>query len=649
MPRRVARTDPPPAAKPTADPSASAAVDSAADAPAPVDPGATTAEPPALTNGDLARIFHDIGDMLEVKGEIRFKTVAYHRAADAIGRSPIDLVSAYRAGDPPRIPGVGAAISDKIDELARTGRMDFYERLRAEIPPTLVEIMRIPGLGPRTVRLVNQELGVESVEDLRQAAEAGTLRDLKGLSERTEQLIIEGIAALDARPDRMLLPRAEAILDGLMEALADSRGLHSLTPAGSFRRKRETIGDLDLLAETDDPAGLVERFTGLGIVDQVLGRGTHKAAVRLLRGPQVDLMVMPPGEAGAYLVHFTGSKEHNVRLRGRARDRGWSLSEYGFQRIDEEGRPLTGEAAERRTFPSEAEIYGFLDLPFIEPELREDEGEIEAAQAGRLPRLIELGDLRGDAHTHTEWSDGMQSIETMAEACRRRGYAWQVLTDHSLSLTIARGLDPDRVEEQRAIIAALNERFAREEAGGIAPPETPAEGFRLLHGCELEVRADGRLDYDDDLLARFDVVVASVHVSRRQPRAELTRRTLNAIVSPHVDIIAHPAGRMIQTRDDLDLDWDAVYEAAAETGTALEMNGSPHRLDLSVERARRAVAKGCRLTIDSDAHKTSELDYVRWGISQARRAWVEPSNVLNSRSRAELLDWVAGKPDRVRG
>jgi DNA polymerase (family 10) len=359
-------------------------------------------------------------------------------------------------------------------------------------------------------------------------------------------------------------------------------------------------------------------------------------------------MVMPPDEAGTYLIHFTGSKEHNVKLRARARDRGWSLSEKGFLRIDlETGEPLTGDAAELRTFPTEEAAYAFLELPYVPPELREDEGEIEAALAGRLPRLIEQPDLRGDCHTHSEWSDGVHSIELMAEACRRRGYAYQVLTDHSISLAIASGLAPDRVEEQRAIIAELNARFEQEEREGTAPPETPAEGFRLLHGCELEIRADGRLDYDDKLLARFDVVVASLHVSRRQPRAELTQRTLTAIHSPHVDIVAHPAGRMIQTRDDLDLDWDTVFAEAARTGTALEMNGSPHRLDLSVERARRALAAGCVLTIDSDAHKTAELDFVRWGISQARRAWVEPANVLNARSRDELMAWVGGKPARV--
>jgi DNA polymerase (family X) len=643
MPRRVARTDPPPEAR----------IDDR-DADADLEPADADlreeAEPEGgrdLTNGDLARIFHDVGDMLEVKGELRFKTVAYHRAADAIGRSPIDLVAAYRQGDPPKIPGVGAAISDKITELVTTGRMAYYDKLIAEVPPTLVELLRIPGLGPRTVRQIWLELGILSIDDLRAAAEAGRIRTLRGLSERTEQLILEGIRRLETTPRRMLLHRAEATTLGFIEALTDVPGVTSIESAGSLRRKRESIGDLDLLAETDDGPALIERFTGLGIVDRVLNKGGYKAAVRVLRGPQVDLMVMPPGAAGTYRIHFTGSKEHNVRLRERARDMGWSLSEKGFLRIGEDGEPLTGEDAELRTFPTEGEAYGFLGLPYIEPELREDEGEFEAALAGRLPDLIGLDDLAGDLHSHSDWSDGTHSIEVMAEAARRRGHAYQVLTDHSQSLAIARGLAPDRVEQQRVTIAELNARYAREEDEGTAPPETPPEGFRLLHGCELEIRADGELDYPDELLARFDLVVASVHVSRRQPKAELTRRTLNGIRSPHVDVIAHPSGRMIGTRDDLDLDWDTVYGEAARTGTVLEMNGSPHRLDLAVERARRAVGMGVTLAIDSDAHKTAEYDHLRWGITQARRAWVESANVINTRSRTDLLAWVAGKPDRA--
>jgi DNA polymerase (family 10) len=601
-----------------------------------------------LTNNDLARIFHEIGDILELQGELVFKTVAYHRAADAIGRSPVDLVSAYRAGKAPRIAGVGKAISDKIEELATTGHLRLLDRLRAEIPASLVGLLQLPGLGPKTVRQLHQDLGITTLDDLRQAAETGRLRTVRGMSERTEALVLEGLDRLAARPPRrMLLDQADELLTAVLSALAGVPGVRSLEPAGSFRRRRESIGDLDVLAETSDPAPLMAAFTSLGIVDHVVNQGGTKAAVRLFRGPQVDLMAMPRGSAGTYRIHFTGSKEHNVRLRAMARDRGWSLSEKGFLRIGEEGEPLTGDAAELRTFATEAEAYAFLGLPFIEPELREDEGEIEAALAGRLPRLIELGDLRGDLHSHSDWSDGHQPLEVMIEAARQHGYAYQVLTDHTQSLAIARGLDPGRVAEQAVVIAELNARFAAEEAVGAAPPETPPEGFRLLHGCELEVRADAALDFDDELLARFDLVVASVHVGRRQPKAQLTARTLAAIRSPHVDVLAHPSGRKIGQRPDLDLDWDLVYEEAARTGTALEMNGSPPRLDLAVERARRAVGMGCLLSIDSDAHDIGELDYVRWGISQARRAWVEPASVINTRSRDELLAWTRGKPSRV--
>jgi DNA polymerase (family X) len=602
---------------------------------------------PPLTNGQLARIFHEIGDMLEVKGELVYKTVAYHRAADAIAHSPVEVAEAYRAGDPPRIPGVGAAISDKLAELAQTGRLAFYERLKAEVPPTLVEMLQLPGLGPRTVKLLYETLGVESLDDLRRVAEAGALREVKGLSARTEESILEGIASFEARPQRMLLHQATATVEQIMADLARTPGLRRIEIAGSLRRWQETIGDLDLLAETDDPDALMDRFTSLAAVDRVLNRGSYKAAVKLLRGPQVDLMIMPPGEAGTYLIHFTGNKDHNVRLRGRARDHGWSLSEKGYLRLGEDGQPLVGPNAELRTFPTEAEAYDFLDLPFMEPELREDRGEIEAALAGTLPTLVTLADLRGDCHTHSDRTDGVHTIEQMAEAARRRGYAYQVLTDHSQSLAIARGLNPERVEEERQLVALLNEKFTREEEAGKAPQETPPEGFRLLFGCELEIRADGRLDFPDELLARFDVVVASLHVGRRQSRAELTRRVINALRNPNVDIIAHPAGRMIQSREDLDLDWDAVIAEAARTGTLLEMNGSPHRLDLSDQRARRALAAGCRLTIDSDAHRIEELDYVRWGVSQARRAWVTAEVVANTWSRAELLDWVARKPERV--
>ena len=610
--------------------------------PAPVDPELLhpdePPEPPS--NAELARVFHEIGDLLEVKGELVFKTVAYHRAADAIGRSPVPVARAYLDGRPPAIPGVGKAISDKVAELARTGRLAYHEGLLAEFPATLVDLLQVPGLGPKTVRQLWATLGIADLPALRTAAETGRLRGLRGLSARTEVLILEGIKGLGARERRLLLYQARDAVDLVTSALTDVEGVTRIVAAGSYRRRRETIGDLDLLVETADAGPVIERFTTLPAVESVINRGTEKAAIRLASGPQVDLMRMVPGAAGTYLIHFTGSKAHNVRLRERARDRGWSLSEKGFVRIGEDGEPLTGAEAELRTFATEAEAYGFLDLPYIEPELREDTGEIEAALAGRLPRLITLADLRGDLHSHSDWSDGSQPIEVMAEAARRRGHAYQVLTDHSISLAIARGLAPDRVATQARVIAALNRHYAEEEDAGTAPRGTPPEGFRLLHGCELEIRADGRLDYQDDLLARLDVVVASLHVGRRQPRDELTARVLGAIRNPHVDVIAHPSGRMIDTRDDLDLDWDLVYAEAARTGTVLEMNGSPHRLDLAVERARHAVSVGCLLAVDSDAHRVEEFDHLEWGIGQARRAWVEPAVVLNTRSRTDLLAYV---------
>jgi DNA polymerase (family X) len=604
-------------------------------------PGTPRDDVPLLSNGELARIFHEIGDLLEVKGELVFKTVAYHRAADAIGRQPVEVARAYRDGHPPEIPGVGRAIADKIAEAATTGALAYHDRLLAEFPPTLLDLLRLPGLGPKTVRLIYAELGISTLEELRLAAEAHRLRDLRGLSAKTEELILAGIAGLAGRDHRLLLHQARAIVDELSVQLGHVAGVRRIVPAGSYRRRKETIGDLDLLAEVHDPARLVDAFAGLPSVEAVLSRGSHKAAITLAgRGPQVDLMLMPARQAGTHLVHFTGSKEHNVRLRAMARDLGWSLSEYGFLRLGEDGEPLTGDAAELRTFATETEVYAFLGLPFIEPELREDAGEIEAALAGRLPRLVALDDLRGDLHSHSDWSDGANSVEAMAERARERGHAYQVLTDHSVSLAIANGLTLERVALERRLIRSLNERFAREEDAGTAPAGTSPEGFRLLHGCELEIRADGRLDYDDELLAGFDLVVASLHVGRRQSRAELTARVLTALRNPHVDVIAHPSGRMIGTRDDLDLDWEAVYAEAARTGTILEINGSPHRLDLSVERARHAVELGCLIAIDSDAHRLDEFDHLGWGISQARRAWIEPASVINTRSRADLVAWL---------
>lgn len=598
-------------------------------------------EPDPPTNGELAAALEEVADLLALRGDVVYKTVAYRRAAEAVAHHPASVAEAYRLGHPPTLPGVGKTISDALAELSTSGRLALLDELHQAIPPGVRDLLTVAGIGPKTARLVHERLGVTSIDELRSAAETGALRSLPGLSERGERTILDGIAALERRSGRLRLDRAERELLPLVAAIAALPGVARVVPAGSYRRREETIGDIDLLIETDRAPGVLAEVMALPMVASVVAGGDRRAAVRLQSGTDVDLMTMPSVAAGSYLVHLTGSKEHNVRLRGRARERGWSLSELGFTPLD-----AGGEAAPV-AFATEDEVYRFLDLAFIDPELREDRGEIEASDAGRLPRLVGEGDLQGDLHSHSEWTDGTQPIAVMAEAARRRGHSYLALTDHTQGLAVARGLDPARFAEQRRIVDRLNAGYEADELAGRLPPGATAGGFRLLHGCELEIRADGQLDLPDASLASFDLVVASLHVGRRQPRERLTERVLTAIRSPHVDVIAHPAGRKIDERPDLDLDWPVILAAAAETGTALEINGDPHRLDLAAERARAAVAAGCLVSIDSDAHHADELDYRRYGVWQARRGWVEPASVLNAMPCDDLLAWLAAKPSRV--
>ena len=572
-------------------------------------------DPTLISNAEMARVFNEIADMLEISGEVVYKAVAYRRVADAVERWPDDVAHLFVAGDAPKIPGAGPALSTKLAELASTGQLAYYDKMRAQVPGGLLEILKIPGVGPRTVKQLHDELGIDSVEALRAAAEGGTLRALKGLSARSEENILAAMARLASRGTRLLLHDADALMSGLVDRLREVGGVRAIEAAGSLRRRKATIGDLDLLATTDDPARLIEALDALTGVEHVLSAGTDKSSIVLAEGPQVDLMVCPPAAWGSHLVHFTGSKEHNVALRGMALERGLSLSEKGFKVVE------TGEV---QPVPTEEEVYERLGLPWIAPELREDSGEIQAALAGRLPELVTLADLRGDTHVHSDWTDGVDSIEVMARAARGLGHAWMVLTDHSPSLGVTRGLSAERVAEQRVEIDRLN--------GELAP-------FRILHGTEMEIRADATLDYPDDLLAAYDLVVASVHTSRGQSTEQLTRRTLAAIDNPHVDVIAHPTGRIVNRRDPIALDWPRVFEAAARTGTALELNGSP-RLDLDDALARAAGQAGVRLTLASDAHRTEELDQVRYAVSVARRAWLTAPQVLGARSAAQLLELV---------
>ncbi len=568
-----------------------------------------------MSNADLARIFGEIADMLEILGEVVYKSVAYRRVADAVERYPDDVAALFRRGVPPKLSGAGPALTAKLAELAATGGLEYHQRLRAQVPDGLLDMLRISGVGPRTVKLLHGELGIDSIEALRAAAELGSLRNIKGLSAKTEENILAGIARVEQRSTRLLLHDADELMSRLVALLAQTPGVVQIQAAGSLRRRRSTIGDLDLLAAVTDPPALIAALDGLPEIDHIVSAGTDKSSIVLRDGPQVDLMVCPPAAWGTHLVHFTGSKEHNVALRGRALARGWSLSEKGFKVVDD-GRLLLAA--------TEEEVYARLDLAWVPPELREDGGEIQAAASGTLPQLVTLDDVRGDTHTHSDWTDGVDGVETMARAAQSLGREWMVLTDHSPSLGIARGLAPERVAQQRDLIGRLNVEMAP---------------FRILHGTEMEIRSDGSLDYPDELLRTFDVVVASLHTGRGQSTEQLTRRALSAIGNPHVDILAHPTGRIVNRREAMVLDWPRVFEAAAATGTILEMNGSP-RLDLDDALARAAGVAGVRLTVASDAHRTEELGQLRYAVSMARRAWLGADQIVATRSADALLELV---------
>jgi len=567
-----------------------------------------------LSNAEMAATFREVGDLLDLLDEVPYKAVAYRRVADAIERYPVDLAPLVAAGQTPKITGVGPAIGARLKELATTGTLEYHQSLRTQVPPGLLDVLRISGVGPRTARQLHVELGITSIDELRAAAETGRVRQVSGMSARTEQNILAGIGRLDQQSSRLLLHDADRLAAEIVAGLTGVPGIHQISVAGSLRRRRATIGDLDILAACDDPAELIRAFEQLPDVDRVLNAGTDKASV-VLRADgdrQVDLMLCRPEAWGSHLVHFTGSKEHNVQLRARALDRGLSLSEKGFKDVE------TGEVLLAAT---EDEVYARLDLAWVPPELREGEGEVALAAAGTLPDLVERSDIRGDTHTHSSWTDGVDDIATMADAARASGLAYMVLTDHSPSLGVARGLSPERVAEQRAEIDRLN--------GALSP-------FRILHGTEMEILADASLDYPDELLATFDVVVASIHAARSQPVDQLTRRALAAIENPHVDIIAHPTGRIVNRREPVSFHWSELFEAAARTGTMLEINGSP-RLDLDERLARDAARAGVRLTLSSDAHRTEELGYLDYAVGVARRAGLAAEQVANTRGAAELL------------
>ncbi|MFQ6015113.1 MAG: DNA polymerase/3'-5' exonuclease PolX [Anaerolineae bacterium] len=569
----------------------------------------------AFTNKQVSDILDEIANMLEIKGEIRYKFLAYRRAAENVRSLGRPVVDVWRDEDLRDIPGIGEGIAKKLDELFRTGRLEYHEKLKDEIPPGVVEMLNIPDVGPRTAKLMYEQLGLTSVAQVEEAAQAGKLRALPGLGERSEQKILEGIAMLKRRTGRLLLgvalPLAQDILSALRERCPS---VVEATVAGSLRRMRETVGDIDLLVTATEPLRVIETFKRLPHVAEVMLAGPTKCTILTEDGLQVDLRVLEGERYGSLLQYFTGSQEHNVALRELAQRQGLSLSEYGFKRDGEE-----------ILCPHEEEVYAALGLPWIPPELREARGEIEAAQQGQLPNLVELAHIRGDLQVHTTWSDGVNRVEEMALAARARGYQYILITDHTRGLGVTGGLDAARLMEQRREIDAVNAQFS---------------DFWVLHGTEVEIKGDGSLDLPDQVLAELDVVVASVHSGLRQSQEKMTGRMVKALRNPHVDILGHPTGRIIGQREASAVDLETVLKTAAETGTALEVNAGPDRLDLDDIHIRRAIGMGIKLAINSDAHNTDGLANMPYGVATARRGWAEAKDILNTLSVDQLLEFV---------
>ncbi len=574
-----------------------------------------------LSNRQIADAFDLLADLLRLKDAdaYRFEILAYQRAAEALRELPRDVRALAAEGRLQEIDGVGKAIAAKINELLESGSLGLLEELKAEIPQGLVDVLRVNGVGPKKTMLFYQQLGITSVAELEAAARAGKLRNLPTIGAKSEQKILESIQALARRTTRARADVALHAAERILRTLQSLPNVLRAEIAGSLRRGRATIGDIDLLIATYDSAPSMEAFVNHPDVVRVLGQGETQSSVELVSGLKCDLRAVPPERFGTALSYFTGSQAHNIRLRALALGRGLSLNEWAFTAADGSGREIV--------CATEEEVYAQLDLPYIPPELREDRGEIEAAQAGKLPRLVELGDICADLHMHTTWSDGRLSIREMAWQARERGLKYIVITDHSHSLGVANGLSVERLWAQRQEIEQVQAEFG--------------DALRIYHGVELEIRADGSLDYPDEVLAALDVVIASLHTALRQDRAAITARLLNAINNPHVDIIGHPRGQLIPEREPADLDMDAVFAAALATDTALEINANPHRLDLDSAHARQALKLGIKLAINTDAHSAADFAALPFGVRTARRAWATPEQIINTWSRERFEEWIS--------
>jgi len=570
-----------------------------------------------MTNYEIARVFTRMADLMEVQGENPFKIRAYRKAADTIRDLTESLESIAARGALETVPGVGKGIAEKIEEIVATGTTAALEVLRAQVPEGLPELLNLPGLGARTVQTLHKELGVGSIADLERAAKEHRVRGLPGMGAKSEENLLRAIESYQRLSERWPLGRALPYAERLVDALAKAPGLVRLEIAGSIRRMRDTIGDIDLVGAAQDPGPVMEAFRNLPQARETLLSGPTRSSIRTHEGLQVDLRLVKPEDFGALLHHFTGSREHNIRLREMAEAKGARINEYGVFDVKTD--------AEIRLGPDEADLYRFLGLPYIPPEIREDRGEIEAALAGRLPRLIEASDVRGNLHGHSDWSDGAVPITTMVEAARSLGHAYIAITDHSKALGVAGGLDEERLRRQMAEIDRLN----------AAEP-----GIRILKGIEVDILGDGALDLEEGLLAELDIVIGSVHSHFRQDEATMTARIVRALERGVVDVLAHPTGRLIGQREPYAVDVERVIEAAVATQTALEINANPARLDLSDLHARRARERGALISINTDAHHPREFGHFRYGIATARRAWLEPEYVLNTWSLERLRKWL---------
>jgi DNA polymerase (family 10) len=567
-----------------------------------------------VKNAAIAKVFRDIADLLELRGEDAFKVRAYQKAVRAIEHFPKEMQAMVEEGEDLReIPGVGQAIAKKARELVTTGRLNYYEDLKSQFPEGITSLLAIPGIGPKTASRLCGELGIASVDALERAIVDGRIAGMFRVGDKMASNMLQQIQAFRRKDRRLPIGEVLPIAEDILTRLGAVPGVRNLSYAGSLRRFRETLGDADLMGTADAPQEVIKAFAALPDVGQVLAQGSTKATAIVAGGLQVDVRMVDHDSFGSLLQYFTGSKEHNISLRERGHRQGVKLSEYGIMKVD------TGEL---ERFADEKEFYWRLGLQYIPPELREAHGEIQKAEEGALPELVELGHIRGDLHVHTNWSDGQCSIEEMALAAKALGYQYIAITDHSAGRGIAHGLDSERLRRQVAEIGALNEGLV---------------DIRVLSGIEVDIRADGSLDLPREVLSELDIVVAAVHSSMNQSEEKMTRRILGAVENPDVDIIAHPTCRLLGEREPVAVDLEAVAKAAAKGGKVLELNAFPSRLDLNDVHARRARDLGARLAIGTDAHTAVHLTFMRYGVGVARRAWCEPRHILNTLALEELL------------